>query len=48
MLLDKLKLSKPLIRSMTEAGFLAPKEIQSKSMSRILGGQDLIAVGPEG
>ena len=33
---------------MTEAGFLGPKEIQSKSMSRILGGQDLIAVGPEG
>ncbi len=33
---------------MTEAGFLGPKEIQSKSMSRILGGQDIIAVGPEG
>lgn len=33
---------------MTEAGFLGPKEIQSRSMSRILGGQDLIAVGPEG
>ncbi len=48
MLLDKLKLSKPLIRSMTEAGFLGPKEIQLKTMSRILGGQDVIAVGPEG
>jgi ATP-dependent RNA helicase RhlE len=33
---------------MTEAGFLGPKEIQVKTMSRILGGQDLIAVGPEG
>lgn len=33
---------------MTEAGFLGPKDIQLKSMSRILGGQDLIAVGPEG
>ncbi len=33
---------------MTEAGFLGPKDIQLKSMSRILGGQDIIAVGPEG
>ena len=48
MSLDKLKLSKPLIAAMTDAGFLAPKEIQAKTMSRILGGQDVIAVGPEG
>ncbi len=48
MLLDKLKLSKPLVRSMTDAGFLGPKEIQLKTMSRILGGQDVIALGPEG
>lgn len=33
---------------MTEAGFLGPKEIQLKTMSRILGGQDIIAIGPEG
>nr|WP_154282065.1 DEAD/DEAH box helicase [Pedobacter petrophilus] len=33
---------------MTDAGFLTPKEIQAKTMSRILGGQDVIAVGPEG
>lgn len=33
---------------MSEAGFLGPKEIQLKTMSRILGGQDIIAVGPEG
>jgi ATP-dependent RNA helicase RhlE len=46
--LDKLKLSKPLVASMMDAGFLAPKEIQLKTMSRILGGQDVIAVGPEG
>jgi len=46
--LDKLKLSKQLVASMTEAGFLSPKEIQSKTMSRILGGQDVVAVGPEG
>lgn len=33
---------------MTEAGFLRPKDIQLKAMSRILGGQDIIAAGPEG
>lgn len=48
MLLDKLKLSKQLVRSMTDAGFLGPKEVQLKTMSRILGGQDVIALGPEG
>ncbi len=47
-LLEKLKLSKPLLKSMTDAGFLGPKDIQLKTMSRILGGQDLIAVAPEG
>lgn len=48
MSLDKLKLSKPLVAAMTDAGFLTPKEVQLKTMSRILGGQDVIAVGPEG
>lgn len=48
MSLDKLKLSKPLVAAMTDAGFLTPKEIQARTMSRILGGQDVIAVGPEG
>lgn len=33
---------------MTDAGYLTPKEIQLKTMSRIIGGHDLIAVGPEG
>ena len=47
MSLDKLKLSKSLVIAMTDAGYLTPKEIQSKSMSRILGGQDIIAVAPE-
>lgn len=47
-LLDKLKLSKPLVRAMTDEGFLGPKEIQLKMMSRVLGGQDVIAQGPEG
>lgn len=48
MSLEQLKLSKPLISAMTAAGYLSPKEIQARSMSRILGGQDVIAVGPEG
>ncbi len=47
MSLDKLKLSKSLVIAMTDAGYLSPKEIQLKSMSRILGGQDIIAVAPE-
>lgn len=48
-LLEKLKLSKPLVRAMTDAGYLGPKEeIQLKTMSRILGGQDVISVAPEG
>jgi ATP-dependent RNA helicase RhlE len=46
--LEQLKLSKPLVSAMTAAGYLSPKEIQARSMSRILGGQDIIAVGPEG
>ena len=45
---EKLKLNKQLVRSITEAGYLAPKEIQLKTLSRIIGGQDVIAVGPEG
>jgi superfamily II DNA/RNA helicase len=45
---DKLKLNKQLVRSITEAGYTAPKEIQSKILPRIIGGQDLIGIGPEG
>jgi ATP-dependent RNA helicase RhlE len=45
---EKLKLSKQLVRSVTEAGYFTPKEIQSKTLSRIIGGQDIIAVSPEG
>lgn len=45
---DKLKLNKQLVRSVTDAGYLAPKEIQSRSLSRIIGGQDMIGIGPEG
>jgi ATP-dependent RNA helicase RhlE len=46
--LEELKLSKPLVAAMTTAGYLHPKEIQARTMSRILGGQDVIAIGPEG
>jgi superfamily II DNA/RNA helicase len=46
--LDKTKLKKQLVRSVTEAGFAGPKELQLKTLSRIIGGQDVIAVGPEG
>lgn len=46
--LDKLKLSKRLHASMTDLGYLTAKEIQHKSMSRIIGGQDIIGIGPEG
>lgn len=48
MSLDKLKLSKQLVSAMTEAGYLSAKEIQARTMSRIIGGQDIIAVGPDG
>jgi len=46
--LEKLKLSKRLTATMTELGYLAPKEVQSRCISRILGGQDVIAIAPEG
>jgi superfamily II DNA/RNA helicase len=45
---EKLKLKKGLVLSLTEAGYTAPKEIQQRTLARINGGQDVIAVGPEG
>lgn len=45
---EKLKLNKQLVRSVNEAGFTNPKELQLKTLSRIVGGQDIIAIGPEG
>jgi len=45
---DKLKLKKGLVRALTEAGLTGPKEIQQKTLARIAGGQDIIAVGPNG
>ncbi|GAA4925600.1 DEAD/DEAH box helicase [Mucilaginibacter defluvii] len=45
---DKFKLKKGLVQALNEAGFTAPKKIQQKTLARINGGQDVIAVGPEG
>lgn len=45
---DKLKLSKQLVRSASEAGYANPTELQQKTISRIVGGQDVIAIAPEG
>ncbi|GAA4102646.1 DEAD/DEAH box helicase [Mucilaginibacter panaciglaebae] len=45
---EKIKLSKQLQRSVAEAGYNSPKDIQQKTLNRIIGGQDIIAVGPEG
>ncbi|QXV67703.1 DEAD/DEAH box helicase [Mucilaginibacter sp. 21P] len=45
---EKFKLNKQLVRSLTEAGFDNPKELQQKTLSRINGGQDVIAIAPEG
>jgi ATP-dependent RNA helicase RhlE len=45
---EKLKLNKQLVRSVTEAGYFTPKEVQTKTLSRIIGGQDVITIAPEG
>jgi len=45
---EKLKLKKGLVLSLTQSGYLAPKEIQQRTLARIIGGQDVIVVGPEG
>jgi superfamily II DNA/RNA helicase len=45
---NKIKLNKQLQRSVAEAGYTAPTEIQQRIMSRIIGGQDVIAIGREG
>ncbi|WP_133641138.1 DEAD/DEAH box helicase [Sphingobacterium paludis] len=48
MSLEKLKLSKRLHTSMTDLGYFTAKEIQLKSLSRIIGGQSMIGIAPEG
>ncbi|OOQ60953.1 RNA helicase [Mucilaginibacter pedocola] len=45
---EKFKLNKQLIKTVTELGFGAPKDIQLKTLTRITGGQDVIGIGPEG
>ncbi|MBK0379401.1 DEAD/DEAH box helicase [Mucilaginibacter sp. SD-g] len=45
---EKFKLKKQLIKTLNEVGFNSPKEIQLKSLSRIIGGQDVVSIGPEG
>jgi superfamily II DNA/RNA helicase len=45
---EKFKLNKQLIKSVNDAGFDNPKELQLKTLNRIIGGQDVIAIGPEG
>ena len=45
---DRFKVNKQLVKAVNEAGFAIPKEIQLKTLTRITGGQDVIAIGPEG
>lgn len=45
---EKLKLSKQLQIAVSNAGFAQPTSLQTKIFSRINGGQDLVAVAPEG
>jgi superfamily II DNA/RNA helicase len=45
---DKLKLNKQLVRSVAEAGYVNPTEVQQKTLTRIVGGQDIIVIGHEG
>lgn len=46
--LDKLKLSKRLHASMNDLGYFTATEFQLKSLSRIIGGHDIIGIAPEG
>jgi len=45
---EKLKLNKHLLNKISGMGYTSPREIQQKTLARIFGGQDLIAIGPEG
>ncbi len=46
--LEKLKLSKQLLSSMTRNGYLIPTELQTILFPRLHGGQDIVAIGPDG
>jgi len=45
---EKIRLNKQMLRAVTDAGYLNPKEIQVKTLPRIIGGQDVIAISPQG
>jgi len=45
---DKIKLNKQLIRSVADAGYESPTTLQQKIMARMIGGQDFVAIAPEG
>jgi len=44
----KEKLNKYLFNTIAEAGIVEPKKIQEKTIARINGGADVVAVGPDG
>lgn len=46
--LEKLKLSKQLLTAMTTNGYLSATEIQSILFPRLHGGQDIVAIAPDG
>ncbi len=45
---ETFKLNKQLIRTLTEYGYTNPTEVQLKTLKRIIGGQDIIAIGANG
>lgn len=48
MSLEQLKLPKQMYAAMADYGFVEPKEVQVKCLSRINGGQDMVVIGPDG
>lgn len=46
--INRLKLNKPLVKTIQSAGFTEPTEFQYKTLSRIAGGQNLIGIAPAG
>ncbi len=46
--IEKLKLNKNITAAMLDAGYFNAKELQAKILPRIHGGQNVVAIGPEG
>jgi ATP-dependent RNA helicase RhlE len=46
--IEKLKLNKKVTDAMLDAGYFNAKELQAKILPRINGGQNVVAIGPEG